>query len=281
MTKKRHFMIDTTAIPNEDIIMKKTLFALSLATSLISSSLFAVELIGQTKSKSPLNVVSEISGMVEQANIELGERIIKNTTLATIKNQNFKLEVSKQKANLSLAQADLKLKKSLFIRYQELKKKNSLSQNELDVASADYDSAKATVSLAKIELDKAQLDLQSTIIASEINGYVVNRSVEDGAWVNQGDLLYQIVNIDTLTIRLLASEFDISELTVGQKVVIWPETNPKMKVSSSIKRIGVEIDPQTFAYPIDVEIQNSDHLLKPGMSIHASTILSNSRKAEL
>lgn len=275
MTKKRHFMIDTTLIPNEDIIMKKTLLALSLATSLISSSLFAVELIGQTKSKSPLNVVSEISGMVEQANIELGEKIVKNTTLATIKNQDFKLEVSKQKANLSLAQADLKLKKSLFIRYQELKKKNSLSQNELDIASADYDSAKATVSLAKIELDKAQLDLQSTIIASAIDGYVVNRSIEDGAWVNQGDLLYQVINIDTLTIRLLASEFDIAELTVGQEMVVWPETNPNMKILSSIKRIGVEIDPQTFAYPIDVEIQNADHKLKPGMSIHASTILSN------
>jgi len=275
LTKKRHFMIDTTLIPNEDIIMKKTLLALSLATSLISSSLFAVELIGQTKSKSPLNVVSEISGMVEQANIELGEKIVKNTTLATIKNQDFKLEVSKQKANLSLAQADLKLKKSLFIRYQELKKKNSLSQNELDIASADYDSAKATVSLAKIELDKAQLDLQSTIIASAIDGYVVNRSIEDGAWVNQGDLLYQVINIDTLTIRLLASEFDIAELTVGQEMVVWPETNPNMKILSSIKRIGVEIDPQTFAYPIDVEIQNADHKLKPGMSIHASTILSN------
>lgn len=257
--------------------MKNTVFALTLTSILTSPTLFAVELIGQTQSKSPLNVVSEINGMIEQADIELGEKIISNTILATIKSQDFKLDVNKQHANLLLAQADLKLKKSLFTRYVELKKKNSLSQNELDIASADYDSAKANVLLAKIELNKAQLDLESTTITSSIDGYVVNRAVEDGAWVNQGDLLYQVVNIDTLTIRLLASEFDMAELNVGQSIEIWPETNPSMKITSSIKRIGVEIDPQTFAYPIDVEIENSNHQLKPGMSIHASTTISNSQ----
>lgn len=255
--------------------MKHTIFALTLTSLIFSSAAFSVDLIGQTQSKSPLNVVSEINGMINEANIELGEHIVKNTTLATIKNQDFELEVNKQKANVALAKADLKIKKSLFVRYQELKKKNSLSQNEFDIASADYDSAKATVALANIELNKAQLDLKRTTLTSSIDGYIVNRSVEDGAWVNQGDLLYQVVNIDTLTIRLLASEFDIAELKVGQPIELWPETNPEMKILSSIKRIGVTLDTTSFAYPVDVEITNTHHQLKPGMSIHASTTLSS------
>lgn len=254
--------------------MKHTILVLSLTFLFLSSSALAVELIGQTQSKSPLRVVSEISGMIEQANIEQGEKITKSSTLATIKNQDFQLEVNKQKANLALAKADLKIKKSLYFRYQELKKKNSLSQNELDIASADHDSAKATVSLAKIELNKAMLNLERTTLTSSIDGYIVSRSVEDGEWVNQGDLLYQVVNIDTLTIRLLASEFDIAELQVGQAIELWPETNPNMKISSFIKRIGVTLDPTTFAYPVDVEIDNIKHQLKPGMSIHASTSIS-------
>ena len=71
--------------------MKNTVFALTLTSILTSPTLFAVELIGQTQSKSPLNVVSEINGMIEQADIELGEKIISNTILATIKSQDFKL----------------------------------------------------------------------------------------------------------------------------------------------------------------------------------------------
>lgn len=255
-------------------MMKNTILALGFASILLSPTIFAVELIGQTKSKSPVNVVSEINGMIQQASVEVGELISINAPLANIKAIDFQLNVSIQKANLALAQADLKLKKTLFIRYQELKKKNSLSQNELDVASADYDRAKATVQLAKIELNKARLDLGSTVISSSINGYVTNRSVENGAWVNQGDLLYKIVNIDTLTVRLLASEFDITQLKVGQAIELWSETDPNMKIISTIKRIGVDIDPATFAYPVEVEIANKEHYLKPGMSIHASTSLS-------
>lgn len=255
--------------------MKKNLLTLGLFGALLSQPVLALDLIGHTKSKNPLNVVSEISGTIESVGIETGEQIKLGTILATIKAQDFELEVNKQKANLDLAQADLKIKKSLYGRYQELRKKNSLSQNELDISAADYDSATAKVVLAKIELKKAQLDLESTHINSAINGYVVSRSVENGAWVNQGDLLYQIVNIDILNVRLLASEFDIGELHVGQDIEIWSEANPQLKVRSVIKRIGIEIDPESFAYPIEVEIKNPEHIFKPGMSIHASTQVSS------
>ncbi len=251
--------------------MKSSLIAIGLTGALLSTSSLAVDLIGHTKSKSMVSVVSEVSGMVESADFETGSIVSVGSVLAEIKAQDFELEISKQKANLALVKADLTIKQSLYNRYNELRNKNSLSQNELDIAAADFDAAKAAVALAQIELQKAQLDLGSTRISAEMDGYIVNRSVEDGAWVNQGDLLYQVVNIDVLNVRLLASEYDIGKLRVGQEVEVWAEANPDLKVRSQIKRIGVEIDPVTFAYPVEVEINNPDHLFKPGMSIHAST----------
>ncbi|MEZ8104463.1 efflux RND transporter periplasmic adaptor subunit [Vibrio cortegadensis] len=245
--------------------------ALCLSSALFSQHVLAIDLIGHTKSKQPLNVVSEISGKIETANIEIGEGVIRGKTIANIKAQDFALEVRKQTANLELAKADLTIKTSVYERYKELRQKKSLSQNELDIAQADYQSAKAKVSLAEIELIKAELDLENTQINTSINGYVVNRAVENGTWVSQGDLLYQIVNIDTLNVRLLASEFDISELSIGQPIELWSESNPQSKIQSVIKRIGVEIDPQQFAYPVEVEIDNFQHQFKPGMSIHATT----------
>ncbi|MCW8328959.1 efflux RND transporter periplasmic adaptor subunit [Photobacterium sp. SDRW27] len=260
--------------------MKKNLLALGVISALVCQPVWAVDLIGHTKSKHPLNVVSEISGKVESAAIETGERVALGAILASVKAQDFELEVRTQKANLELAKADLKIKQSLYERYQELRKKNSLSQNELDIAETDYDSAKATVTLAQIELKKAKLDLENTRINASIEGYVVNRAVESGTWVNQGDLLYQIVNIDRLNVRLLASEFDIGELHVGQAIEVWSEANPQHKVRSTIKRIGVEIDPQSVAYPVEVEIDNLQHLFKPGMSIHATTSIAPSTEVK-
>lgn len=251
--------------------MNKSLLLSLALLQVVSTHAYSVDLIGKTTSIDPINVVSEVSGVLKQVSWYTGDSITAGAPLALINPIDFQIEVRKQQANVSLVKADLSIKHSLYKRYVELRKKNSLSQNELDIAKADYDAANAQLSLAKIELEKAQLDLDSTSIFSSIDGYVVARPVEAGAWVNQGDLLYQLINIDKLNVRLLASEFDLASLQIGQPIQIWSESNPDNKILTNIKRIGVELDPNTYAYPVEVSIDNANHSFKSGMSIHATT----------
>lgn len=251
--------------------MNRQLLSCLISTVVFAPNSNAVDLIGKTTSSAPLNVVSEVSGVIEHVNWQTGDMVTQGQKLTTIKDQDFKLEVRKQKANLSLVKADLDIKQSVFARYQELRSKNSLSQNELDIAKADFSAAKAKLSLAQIELEKAQLDLANTKVYVAIDGYVVDRLVDDGTWVNKGDLLYRLTNIDRLNVRLLASEFDLQELSVGQPIQVWSEALPAHRIHAKINRISVELDLATFAYFVDVEIDNEQHLFKPGMSIHATT----------
>lgn len=231
----------------------------------------AVELLGQVESKNKQDIVAEVSGMVETALMEPGDLVKENMVLANVKKDDFNFDVAKKRANLELALADLQLKQAIYERYNQLVQKNSLSKNELDIAKAEYLNTKARLSLAEIELEEAELNLRDTQIASRIEGFVVQRSVQVGAWVNQGDLLYQVVNIDAVTVKLLASEHDMKKLSVGQPIELWSEVDPQRKMQSIITRIGVEMDGSTYAYPIEVEVDNSDYLLKPGMSIYAAT----------
>ncbi|NOI79389.1 efflux RND transporter periplasmic adaptor subunit [Vibrio tubiashii] len=251
--------------------MNLRILSLAIPFLLAATPTLAVELIGQIESKNKQSVVSEVNGVVESASFEPGDKVLENDLLANIKTQDFKFDISKKQASLELAQADLQLKETTFERFQELVQKKSLSANDLDGAKADYLSAKANVSLAKIALDEAKQNLIDTKITASIEGFVVTRNAEVGTWVNQGDLLYQLVNIEKLTVKLLASQHDMTELYVGQEIEIWPETDPSYKIRSTIKRIGVEMENDTLAYPIEVEISNDDFLLKPGMSIYAST----------
>lgn len=257
--------------------MNKTLLLSLALLPGASTNAYSVDLIGKTTGIDPVNVVSEVSGVLKQIHWYTGDTITYGAPLALINPIDFQLEVRKQKANVSLVEADLSIKRSLYKRYVKLRGKNSLSQNELDIAKADFDAAKAQLSLAKIELEKAQLDLDSTSIHSSIEGYVVSRPIETGAWVNQGDLLYQLINIDQLNVRLLASEFDLASLHVGQPIQLWSESNQNNKILASIKRIGVELDPSTYAYPVEVSIDNAEHQFKPGMSIHATTTFENNQ----
>ncbi len=78
--------------------MKNSLIAIGLTGALLSTSSLAVDLIGHTKSKSMVSVVSEVSGMVESADFETGSIVSVGSVLAEIKAQDFELEISKQKA---------------------------------------------------------------------------------------------------------------------------------------------------------------------------------------
>lgn len=252
----------------------KTL-SIFVASLVITLPTLAIDLLGQVESKNKQSVVAEVNGVIDLAHMETGDVVNKHDILVSIKTEDFDFDVAKKQASLSLAQADLQLKQATYQRYTELVSKKSLSENDLDIAKAEYLNAKASLELAQIELKEAKKKRNNTQVAANIEGVVVTRNAENGAWVNQGDLLYQLVNIDTLTIRLLASEHDITKLSINQPIELWSETAPENKIQSTIKRIGVEMENTTHAYPIEVEIPNADHALKPGMSIYASTDVSH------
>lgn len=245
--------------------------ALTMQTSYAN----AVDLIGHATAQEFQNVVAQISGVVETPPHQIGEKVLHGQSLIEIEADDFKLEVRRQKANLELAKADLKIKQSIYTRYKELRNKKSLSQHELDIAYADLQASKANVQLAEIELEKAQNDLAHTHVIAELNGYIVNKNVDQGSWVDKGNLLYSVASVDNIIIRFLASEHDLSELKVGQEITIWSDSKPSDKVKSTIKRIGINLDAELLAYPVDVEIPNSDGFIKPGMSLHATTSINN------
>lgn len=232
----------------------------------------ATELIGHVQGLNKHSVVAEVPGVVEMNNLEVGDAVNQQQILALIKADDFKFSVNKAKANLALAEADLALRKATYNRYQALIKKNSLSLGELDTARAEFLSAKAAVSVAKIEYQQSQVDLENTQIESLISGYISNKPTQSGAWVSEGDLLYEVVNIDKVTLSFMASEYDLKHFTVGQEVMVWSETNPEFKMEANVQRIGVEM--QNSTYPVLVEITNQGHQFKPGMSVYASTDLS-------
>lgn len=263
--------------------MKNHSALISLLTSsliLCSPSSLALDFIGHARANKPVDVVAEINGVVSNVQAELGDVIQQDERLISLNAQDFQLAVNTEEANVELAKANVNIKHSVYLRYLELKQNKNLSQNELDIAKTEFDVAKANLKLAQVGLQQAQLDLSRTQISSKISGYVSRRNIESGSWVSRGDLLYQIVNIDTINIRLLASEYEINNLQVGQTIQVWAEANPQATVIAKIKRIGIEFEADSFAYPVDIEIANNAHLFKPGMSVHATTEVSSKALAK-
>src|SRR5437667_9995844 len=158
-----------------------------------------------------VQVGSQVSGTMAKLNVDFNARVHKGDIVALIDPalfqgallqasadlDNAKANVVAAKANLEKAKASSQQTKADFDRAAQLTKDNIMSQQQLDLAKANYDSANAAVGAAVANVTQAeaqvsqtaaaltvaQTNLNYTVIRSPIDGTVVARNVDVGQTV--------------------------------------------------------------------------------------------------
>lgn len=113
-----------------------------------------------------VQVGSQVSGTIAKLNVDFNSEVKKDQVLAELDPSKFKARVDEEKANLLGAQANLaKTKVTLedtrrnLARAAELRKRDLVSQSELDAAQTAFDAAAAQFEVAKARVEQAQASL--------------------------------------------------------------------------------------------------------------------------
>jgi RND family efflux transporter MFP subunit len=102
--------------------------------------------------------------------------------------------------------------------------------------------------------------------------------VEKGEFVGPGAPVVQIMDYDTIVLRVTVPESGLPYVKLGTEVeVVFPATG--QKTTGVIKRLGVAVVQPTQTFPIEVHIPNEDHKLLPGMRAVASVVKARSEGA--
>src|SRR5260370_27014650 len=170
-----------------------------------------VEATGTINAVITVQVGSQVSGTIAKLNVDFTSRVHKGDIVALIDPALFQgallqasADVDNAKANLVAAKANLEKAKASSLqtkadydRAAQLTKDSITSQQQLDLAKANYDSANATVGAAAANVTQAeaqvsqkaaaltvaQTNLNYTVIRSPIDGTVVARNVDVGQTV--------------------------------------------------------------------------------------------------
>src|SRR5437763_10031271 len=170
-----------------------------------------VEATGTINAVITVQVGSQVPGTIAKLNVDFNSRVHKGDIVALIDPalfqgallqasadlDNAKANVAAAKANLEKAKAASQQTKADYDRAVQLTKDNITSQQQLDLAKANYDSANAAVGAAAANvaqaeaqvsqkaaaLTVAQTNLNYTVIRSPIDGTVVARNVDVGQTV--------------------------------------------------------------------------------------------------
>jgi len=241
-----------------------------------------------------VQVGSQVSGTIANLYADFNSKVTKGQVIAELDQGKFKARVEEERANVVSAQADLaKAKVSLedtertLARATELRKRELISQSELDAAEtsnraalAQIEVAKGRVEQAKAGLDQAALDLSYTVIRSPVDGIVISRNVDVGQTVAaslQAPTLFTIANdLSKMEVHTNVAEADIGTVWQGQEVTFTVDAYATRRFRGTVAQVrnAPTVVQNVVTYNAVVRIDNKELLLKPGMTANVQFLVS-------
>jgi multidrug efflux pump subunit AcrA (membrane-fusion protein) len=151
-------------------------------------------------------------------------------------------------------------------RMKPLFESGSIPKSQWDMIDAKLKAAKAGLAQAKVAMDSANKQLGDSTIRAPYAGLIVKKMVSEGERVTTmpPSALVVLEEIDILDLRIKVSETQMSRFTVGQELSIHFSAVDK-DVTAVVSTIVASVDPMTRTFPVIVQIDNADHVLRPGM----------------
>jgi membrane fusion protein, multidrug efflux system len=165
------------------------------------------EFIGQAESSRPVEIRSQVTGILKAWFFKEGRDVKKGDRLYQIDPVPFHAAMLSAKAKVAQSEARLVQAKQNLARVKPLLAEQAVSTKDVDDAVAEELAAKAALEGAKAELVKAKFDLDNTLIIAPIDGMIERTRVYEGRLVSaQTDLLTVIHQIDPMYVIVSAPE---------------------------------------------------------------------------
>ncbi|UIR55814.1 efflux RND transporter periplasmic adaptor subunit [Sphingobacterium sp. SRCM116780] len=226
--------------------------------AIISTESFAdnLSLTGTIEPDEQVEIRSEVSGLIEQLNFSEGNKVSKGAILVKIVASDLLAQLEQAKTRTQLTSENERRAKLLL-------EKEAISQEEYDIASADYRTAKSQIAYIQAQLSK-------TYIRAPFSGTIGLRSVSRGAYIMPTTDIAKLVKSDRIKLSFSIPEKYVNRIAVGKQVSF---TIPDSKEAFEAKIFAIDpaVDLNTRTLLIKAIADNGHDKFMPG--IFANVIL--------
>lgn len=243
---------------------------------------------GQISVAQKVNIKPQISGVVDQLFVKMGDDVQKDQPIAKIKVIPSPDELKEAQKNLETAEISFLLDKKTYEKNLILYSTGGVSQSKIDEVKANMDISELTYNAAITKLDlllksimKGTENRDYTIVRSTSAGMVLDVPILVGASVAQqnstrdGTTIVTIADLDSLVFESKINESFINKVYVGMPISLIISSMGKLKLSASI----IEISPQSknesginkFEFVAKV-VQNKNKLSYSGLTADANIL---------
>lgn len=243
---------------------------------------------GNIQSRSSVDVFAKVPGkIVKEILVETGAHVKKGDVLARLENETVIAKLEEAKAELDAAEAGVKVAEANLevlekdkARLESLLAEKAVAARQVDQVIAQYKSASENkkAALAKIEKAKAairqlQIATSDHIITAPISGAVTKRYVDPGAMSSPTVPVVRISEETSLKIVTTITQKDLPKIKKEMKAFVSIDAFPEEKFEGKIDIVSDEVKPESRMSEIEVNLDNKNSRLKPGMFAEISIIL--------
>ncbi|MEZ0603668.1 efflux RND transporter periplasmic adaptor subunit [Paraburkholderia sp. IW21] len=205
---------------------------------------------------------------------DIGTRVKQGQLLADLDTPEVDQELVQALAQRQQTSSSLGLAKSSLARWQQLRQRDAVSQQELDERQSTYTQDVANLAAADANVQRLrQLESFKRIVAP-FSGVVTQRNVDVGDLIDAGSgtsrALFALAQSDPLRVYVQLPQAYAQNVAIGQKVVVTQAELPGQQFHGTITHISGAIDVPTRSLQVEVTLPNPDDKLRPGAYVQVA-----------
>lgn len=197
---------------------------------------------------------------------DIGSRVNKGDLLADIDTPEVDQELSQARAARQQVSAQVDLAKISADRWQNLRKTDSVSEQENDMQASAYKQAQANLASSDANVRRLEQLESFKHVYAPFSGVLVKRNVDPGALINAGSAgteLFILAKVDPLRVFTNVPQAYSPAIKNGMQAYITLQEIPGQKFRGTVARTADAIDPGTRTLLTEVDVPNKDgHLLR-------------------
>ena len=212
---------------------------------------------------------TKIMGRVSELTVREGDRVRSGQVLARLESADLEAAVAQARAAVIMAEATLENAAAHHARMEDLHAQRSVTDKNLEDATAGHRVAAANLDVTKANLTAAEVMLSYATIESPVNGWITSKFIEAGDMAGPGRPLFVIDDLSRVKVTINVPESVVVGLSAGQDAAVTIDVLGQV-TPGTINRILPNGDPMSRTFDVEMVLDNSEGTIKSGMYARAS-----------
>jgi membrane fusion protein, macrolide-specific efflux system len=253
---------------------------------------------GKLEPQQYVDVGTQVSGQLKRIYVDIGDTVKQNQLLAEIDPRVFQAQVDAGEARLNSLRAQLNQQKAeLTLAQQNLKRNQNLiavnavsqqvlqeSESQAAVAKAQVDSIVAQMQETESNLKASRTNLGFTKIYAPMSGTITTLPTKEGQTLNANQTaptVMQVANLNVMTVRAQVAEADVSRLKENMPAYFTTLGDSEHRWQGKVRQIqpSPQIVNDVVLYDVLIDVNNEGRRLMTGMTTQVFFILGKADNA--